>query len=62
MLPIASGSEKRFLPRSSSRRSIGIKEGLFAEYGIDVTPIDFGGNAKLQQALTATVSALWLNI
>lgn len=32
---------------------IGVKEGIFAKYGLDVSIIDFTGDAKLQQGLTA---------
>jgi NitT/TauT family transport system substrate-binding protein len=32
---------------------IGVKEGIFAKYGIDVDIVNFTGDAKLQQGLTA---------
>lgn len=32
---------------------IGIAEGIFQRYGLDVSIVDFGGDAKLQQALAA---------
>jgi len=33
---------------------IGVKEGVFAKYGLDVEPIAFTGDAKLQQALVSS--------
>jgi NitT/TauT family transport system substrate-binding protein len=32
---------------------VGMKEGIFARYGIDVEEVDLGGDAKVQQALAA---------